>query len=135
MNKMYYYYRHHINYYHYLFHSSSGFIRLFHPKVEKDTIQPIPPQLSLVNISSLLAVEPFANWGLYATGKSARDMLLRIVAKEEDKVKKKKTPLHFSFSLKKKNEKNKFYIYKLKIKNNKKNAGICAHIVLRPWSP
>ncbi|KAG2226396.1 hypothetical protein INT45_000564 [Circinella minor] len=62
----------------------SGFIRLFHPKVEKDTIQPIPPQLSLVNISSLLAVEPFSNWGLYATGKSARDMLLRIVAKEED---------------------------------------------------
>ncbi|KAI7857144.1 hypothetical protein BDC45DRAFT_436246 [Circinella umbellata] len=62
----------------------SGFIRLFHPKVEKDTIQPIPPQLSLVNISSLLAVQPFANWGLYATGKSARDMLLRIVAEEED---------------------------------------------------
>ncbi|KAI9256443.1 sepiapterin reductase [Phascolomyces articulosus] len=65
----------------------SGFIRLFYPKAEEeeDTIRPIAPQLTLVNISSLLAVEPFANWGLYATGKSARDMLLRILAKEEDK--------------------------------------------------
>ncbi|CEP16548.1 hypothetical protein [Parasitella parasitica] len=37
----------------------------------------------IVNISSLLAVEAFPNWGLYATGKSARDMLLKVVTKEE----------------------------------------------------
>lgn len=39
-------------------------------------------QITIVNISSLLAVEPFRNWGLYATGKAARDMLLRVLAKE-----------------------------------------------------
>jgi sepiapterin reductase len=39
--------------------------------------------ISIVNISSLLAVEAFPNWGLYATGKAARDMLLKVVTKEE----------------------------------------------------
>ncbi|KAJ8651723.1 sepiapterin reductase [Lichtheimia ornata] len=53
----------------------SGFLRLFLP-----TKTPI----TLVNISSLLGVQPFANWGLYATGKSARDMLLGVVAKEHE---------------------------------------------------
>ncbi|KAI9498062.1 hypothetical protein BDB00DRAFT_755268 [Zychaea mexicana] len=70
----------------------SGFIRLFHPEEEDDNsaaaavtaaTRPIAPELTIVNISSLLAVQPFANWGLYASGKAARDMLLRIVAKEE----------------------------------------------------
>ncbi|ORY98686.1 hypothetical protein BCR43DRAFT_487976 [Syncephalastrum racemosum] len=36
----------------------------------------------IINISSLLAVQPFANWGLYASGKAARDMLLQVIAKE-----------------------------------------------------
>ncbi|KAI8979851.1 hypothetical protein BDF20DRAFT_872038 [Mycotypha africana] len=55
----------------------SGFIRLF----AKDIVQ-----TTIVNISSLLAVQPFPNWGLYATGKTARDMLLKIVAKEEPSI-------------------------------------------------
>lgn len=55
----------------------SGFLRLFLP-----TKTPI----TLVNISSLLGIQPFANWGLYATGKSARDMLLGVVAKEHEPV-------------------------------------------------
>lgn len=41
--------------------------------------------MTIVNISSLLAVQAFPNWGLYATGKSARDMLLKVVAKENVK--------------------------------------------------
>ncbi|KAI7876248.1 NAD(P)-binding protein [Lichtheimia hyalospora FSU 10163] len=53
----------------------SGFLRIFLP-----TKTPI----TLVNISSLLGIQPFANWGLYATGKSARDMLLGVVAKEHE---------------------------------------------------
>ncbi|CAO3613185.1 unnamed protein product [Mucor hiemalis] len=42
--------------------------------------------MTIVNISSLLAVEAFPNWALYATGKSARDMLLKVVAKEEPRI-------------------------------------------------
>ncbi|KAI9478810.1 MAG: hypothetical protein EXX96DRAFT_595926 [Benjaminiella poitrasii] len=52
----------------------TGFIRLFNTGLINVTI---------VNISSLLAVQAFPNWGLYASGKSARDMLLKVVAKEE----------------------------------------------------
>lgn len=55
----------------------TGFIRLFN-KTAAD--------MTIVNISSLLAVEAFPNWALYATGKSARDMLLKVVAKEEVKL-------------------------------------------------
>jgi len=36
----------------------------------------------IVNISSLLAVEAFPSWSLYATGKAARDMAMRCVAKD-----------------------------------------------------
>lgn len=39
--------------------------------------------MTIVNISSLLAVQAFPNWALYATGKSARDMLLKVVTIEE----------------------------------------------------
>lgn len=52
----------------------TGFIRLFSKGVVDRTI---------VNISSLLAVQAFPNWALYATGKSARDMLLKVVTLEE----------------------------------------------------
>ena len=38
----------------------------------------------IVNVSSLLAVEPFPYWSLYAPVKAARDMLLRVAALEED---------------------------------------------------
>eukprot|EP00928_Gymnodinium_smaydae_P045644 TRINITY_DN30397_c0_g2_i1.p1 TRINITY_DN30397_c0_g2~~TRINITY_DN30397_c0_g2_i1.p1 ORF type:complete len:297 (-),score=68.18 TRINITY_DN30397_c0_g2_i1:36-926(-) len=36
-------------------------------------------QLQIVNISSLLALQPMPSWSLYATGKAARDMLMRSV--------------------------------------------------------
>ncbi|KAG2195250.1 hypothetical protein INT47_007979 [Mucor saturninus] len=55
----------------------TGFIRLFSKSVVDMTI---------VNISSLLAVQAFPNWALYATGKSARDMLLKVVALEEPSI-------------------------------------------------
>ncbi|KAF7721526.1 hypothetical protein EC973_004524 [Apophysomyces ossiformis] len=62
---------------------TSGFIRLFRPKEIDPTNPPsFPPDLVIVNISSLLAVQAFPNWGLYAAGKSARDMLLRVAAGE-----------------------------------------------------
>ncbi|KAF9080624.1 hypothetical protein BGX23_001883 [Mortierella sp. AD031] len=37
----------------------------------------------VVSVSSLLAVQPFANWGLYAAGKAARDRFLGVTALEE----------------------------------------------------
>ncbi|KAF9975053.1 hypothetical protein BGZ73_001413 [Actinomortierella ambigua] len=37
----------------------------------------------VVSISSLLAVQPFPYWGLYATGKAARDMFLGVMGLEE----------------------------------------------------
>ena len=37
----------------------------------------------IINISSLLAVKPFAGWSLYASGKAARDMLHSVIASEE----------------------------------------------------
>jgi len=36
----------------------------------------------LVNVSSLLAVKPFPYWGLYATGKAARDHMHACIAAE-----------------------------------------------------
>eukprot|EP01137_Pigoraptor_chileana_P036556 Opistho-2@32374 len=38
---------------------------------------------TIVNVSSLMAVMPFAGWGLYCTGKAARDMLHSVVSVEE----------------------------------------------------
>lgn len=55
----------------------TGFIKLFNNGLINT---------SIVNISSLLAVEAFPNWALYATGKSARDMLLKVVTKEEPSI-------------------------------------------------
>ncbi|KAJ2481005.1 hypothetical protein IWW56_002085 [Coemansia sp. RSA 2131] len=42
-------------------------------------------RVCVVNISSLLAVQAYPNWGLYASIKAARDQLLKVVA-EENKV-------------------------------------------------
>ncbi len=39
-------------------------------------------KLTLINISSLCAVQPVESWGLYCTGKAARDMFYRIIAEE-----------------------------------------------------
>ncbi|CAO3663776.1 unnamed protein product [Umbelopsis ramanniana] len=60
----------------------SGFIKLFRQPPSSDE-SAFPPDLTIVNISSLLAVQAFPNWGLYASGKAARDMFLKVVAAEE----------------------------------------------------
>ncbi|KAI8584096.1 hypothetical protein K450DRAFT_168697 [Umbelopsis ramanniana AG] len=60
----------------------SGFIKLFRQPPSSDE-SAFPPDLTIVNISSLLAVQAFPNWGLYASGKAARDMFLKVVATEE----------------------------------------------------
>ncbi|KAJ2147247.1 hypothetical protein IW136_000209 [Coemansia sp. RSA 678] len=39
-------------------------------------------RVCIVNISSLLAVQAYPNWGLYASIKAARDQLLKVVAEE-----------------------------------------------------
>ncbi|KAJ1734518.1 hypothetical protein LPJ61_001030 [Coemansia biformis] len=39
-------------------------------------------RITVVNITSLLAVKAFANWGLYAATRAARDQLMRVVAEE-----------------------------------------------------
>ncbi|CAH7129796.1 sepiapterin reductase [Phodopus roborovskii] len=41
---------------------------------------------TVVNISSLCALQPFKGWGLYCAGKAARDMLCRVLAAEEPSV-------------------------------------------------
>lgn len=40
----------------------------------------------VVNVSSLCALEPFPSWVLYCTGKAARDMMFRVLAKEESEL-------------------------------------------------
>lgn len=40
----------------------------------------------VVNVSSLCAVQPFPSWVLYCTGKAARDMMFRVLAKEESEL-------------------------------------------------
>ncbi|KAM6985132.1 sepiapterin reductase a [Aplochiton taeniatus] len=38
---------------------------------------------SVINVSSLCALQPFPSWSLYCTGKAARDMMFRALAQEE----------------------------------------------------
>ncbi|XP_029371873.1 sepiapterin reductase a isoform X1 [Echeneis naucrates] len=38
---------------------------------------------TVINISSLCALQPFSSWVLYCTGKAARDMIFRVLAEEE----------------------------------------------------
>ena len=49
---------------------------IFHfPKVSK----------TVINISSLAALQPFVTWGNYCAGKAARDALFKVLALEENK--------------------------------------------------
>lgn len=41
---------------------------------------------TVVNVSSLCALQPFKGWGLYCAGKAARDMLYQVLAAEEPSV-------------------------------------------------
>lgn len=41
---------------------------------------------TVVNISSLCALQPFRSWALYCSGKAARDMMFRVLAAEEPDV-------------------------------------------------
>lgn len=41
---------------------------------------------TVINVSSLLAVQAFPGWGLYAPAKAARDMLHQVVSKEDPTV-------------------------------------------------
>ncbi|OZJ01898.1 hypothetical protein BZG36_05362 [Bifiguratus adelaidae] len=61
---------------------SASFVKHFR-SAETDDVKPIEPRVVIVNISSLLAVKPFKNWGLHTAGKAARDTFLQIMALEE----------------------------------------------------
>lgn len=41
---------------------------------------------TVVNISSVCALQPFKGWGLYCAGKAARDMMFQVLATEEPSV-------------------------------------------------
>jgi len=41
-------------------------------------------RIRIINVSSLLALQPFPAWSLYAAGKAARDMLMRVIATEAE---------------------------------------------------
>ncbi|KAL6051595.1 Adenosine kinase [Balamuthia mandrillaris] len=43
-------------------------------------------QLTVVNVSSLAALQPFPEWGLYCAGKAARDQFHAVLAKEKPEV-------------------------------------------------
>lgn len=49
---------------------------------------PASPNLSrtVVNVSSLCALQPFKGWALYCAGKAARDMMFQVLAAEEPSV-------------------------------------------------
>ncbi|KAJ1981270.1 hypothetical protein H4R34_002147 [Dimargaris verticillata] len=57
-----------------------------------DSLEPVPevngqprePQRVIVNISSLLAIQPASHWGSYSCAKAARDRFLEVIALEED---------------------------------------------------
>lgn len=40
----------------------------------------------VVHVSSLCALQPFPSWVLYCTGKAARNMMFRVLAKEESEL-------------------------------------------------
>uniref|UniRef100_A0A3P9NLP5 Sepiapterin reductase n=1 Tax=Poecilia reticulata TaxID=8081 RepID=A0A3P9NLP5_POERE len=37
----------------------------------------------VINVTSICALQPFRSWGLYCTGKAARDMMFKVLAEEE----------------------------------------------------
>ena len=39
---------------------------------------------TIINISSLAALQPFVTWGNYCAGKAARDTLFKVLALEEN---------------------------------------------------
>ncbi|XP_020379539.2 sepiapterin reductase [Rhincodon typus] len=41
---------------------------------------------TVVNISSLCAIQPFKSWSLYCSGKAAREMMFKVLAAEEPDV-------------------------------------------------
>lgn len=47
---------------------------------------------TVVNVSSLAAVQPFESWSVYCAGKAARDMYHKVLAEEQ-----KKAPVRSSF--------------------------------------
>ncbi|KAJ1969419.1 hypothetical protein H4R35_006144 [Dimargaris xerosporica] len=47
---------------------------------------PGEPQRIIVNISSLLAIQPASHWGSYSCAKAARDRFLEVIALEEDPI-------------------------------------------------
>ncbi|MEQ2168059.1 hypothetical protein GOODEAATRI_010587, partial [Goodea atripinnis] len=38
---------------------------------------------SIINVTSLCALQPFRSWGLYCTAKAAREMMFKVLAEEE----------------------------------------------------
>ena len=44
------------------------------------------PARTVVNVSSIMALQPQSTWSLYCSGKAARDMFFKVVAEEEKQV-------------------------------------------------
>lgn len=49
--------------------------------VEK--LKPLSSKIAIINITSLIGRQPFANFAMYGSGKAARDLYFRVLAKEE----------------------------------------------------
>mmetsp|Transcript_11305 Transcript_11305/g.25993 ORF Transcript_11305/g.25993 Transcript_11305/m.25993 type:complete len:391 (-) Transcript_11305:110-1282(-) len=64
--------------------SSGHFHGIRSQDMEEATKEQRCSRITFVNVSSLLAVEAFPSWSLYAVGKAARDMAMRVIAKEAE---------------------------------------------------
>eukprot|EP01038_Epipyxis_sp_PR26KG_P011059 gene11059-14844_t len=61
---------------------TSDIVRRLDAKLFPSTIT----KATIVNISSLCAIQPFESWSIYCAGKAARDMYHKTLAKEKDKL-------------------------------------------------
>lgn len=50
------------------------------------TLKPLSTKITIVNITSLAGREPFSNLAMYGSGKAARDLYFRVLAKEEPEI-------------------------------------------------
>lgn len=64
--------------------TSARLTKYYHDKQKKKITPPCCSSLTIVNISSLVAIADFPTMGIYSSGKAARDKYHTLIAKEEN---------------------------------------------------
>lgn len=71
-----------LNFWHDYFHLNYfSAIALTISFVEK--LKPLSQKIAIINVTSLIGRQPFANFAMYGSGKAARDLYFRVLAKED----------------------------------------------------